>query len=58
MRQESPLPGQLRELGYRVERTGKSQRILAHHVVTHVLTEGSTVPIRMTHAGIVTVECF
>ena len=64
----SPLPGQLRKLGYIVERTGETQRILPHAVSQRfetsssgalvVPTEGSTRPVSVvvTTAGIAVVE--
>jgi hypothetical protein len=66
----SLLPAQHTALGYIVEKTGESQRILAHAVaqrfevsssgVLVAPTEGSTKPISVhtTNAGIATVEQF
>ena len=63
----STLPARLSGMGYLVERTGESQRILPHAIVEHLtttaagalvpVTEGSTgkVTMRITHAGIATV---
>lgn len=50
------LPDELRELGYVLSDAGAGQRILPHAIVADVITEGSTVPIRVQHAGIVTVR--
>jgi hypothetical protein len=64
----SPPPDQLAALGYTVEKTGESQRILPHAVAQRFevsssgalipATEGSTKPTSMlvTNAGIATVE--
>ena len=52
----SELPRELRRLGYDVQEAGDGQRILASAIVEPVLIEGSTVPIMVTHAGIVRVE--
>jgi hypothetical protein len=64
----SPLPDQLRGLGYSVEKTGESQRILPHAVSQKFetsssgalipATEGSTKPMSVivTNAGIAVVE--
>jgi hypothetical protein len=64
----SALPDQLRALGWRVERTGESERILpcavSQKFTTRAdgelvpFTEGSSAPVsvQVTHAGIVTVE--
>ena len=66
----SPPPDQLAALGYTVEKTGESQRILPHAVVQRfevsssgalvAATEGSTRPVSVTvtNAGIATVERF
>jgi hypothetical protein len=63
----SPLPDRLRGLGYIVERTGESQRILPNAIVEKFETsssgalvaavENSTKPVttRITHAGLATV---
>jgi hypothetical protein len=64
----SALPGQLRELGYIVEKTGTTERIPPHAVAQRFevstsgalvpVTEGSTKPVtvQVAHAGIATVE--
>jgi hypothetical protein len=64
----SPLPAQLTALGYIVEKTGESQRILPHAVAQKFtvradgelepFTEGSSKPASMqvTNAGIAIVE--
>jgi hypothetical protein len=64
----SPLPAQLTALGYDIEKTGTSERILAHAVAQKFetsssralipATEGSTkaVTVTVTNAGIATVE--
>jgi hypothetical protein len=64
----SPLPGQLTAMGYIVEKTGESQRILPHAVSQKFetsssgalipATEGSTKPMSVivTNAGIAVVE--
>jgi hypothetical protein len=66
----SPLPEQLTALGYIVEKTGTTERILPHAVSQKFetsssgalipATEGSTKPVtvQVTHAGIATVEQF
>jgi hypothetical protein len=63
----SGLPAALRDLGYVVEQTGETQRILPHAIMENLTTtssgalipatEGSTQPVtrRVTHAGIATV---
>jgi len=69
--EESALPDELRELGYNVTAISsdpkkpdpdgwfyKSDRILPHAITTMVITEGSTAPIRVTHAGIVPMKRF
>jgi hypothetical protein len=67
---DSALPAALRDLGYVVEHTGQSQRILPHAITERfetsssgVLvspTENSTKPVttRVTHAGIAIVDQF
>jgi Arm DNA-binding domain len=64
----SPLPDQLVALGYIVEKTGETQRILPHAIQQRFevsssgalvpVTEGSTKPVsvQITNAGIATVE--
>ena len=64
----SPLPAQLGTLGYIVERTGETQRILQHAIAQKFetsssgalvpATEGSTKPVtvNVTNAGIAIVE--
>jgi hypothetical protein len=64
----SPLPAQLTAMGYIVEKTGESQRILPHAVAQKFtvradgelepFTEGSSKPVSMqvTNAGIAIVE--
>jgi hypothetical protein len=66
----SPLPAQLAALGYIVEKTGTSQRILPHQVAPRFevsssgalmpVTEGSTMPVTVTvtvtKAGLAVVE--
>jgi hypothetical protein len=52
----STLPGELHRLGYALEQVGEGQRILPFAIIEKVITEGSTVPIRVTHAGITKVE--
>jgi hypothetical protein len=66
----SPLPAQLTALGYIVEKTGQTQRILPHAIVEKfetsssgalvTPTENSTKPVttRVTHAGIAIVNQF
>jgi hypothetical protein len=66
----SPLPAQLAALGYIVEKTGTSERILPHAVAQKFevsssralipATEGSTkaVTVTVTNAGVVKVCCF
>jgi len=66
----SPLPAQLGTLGYIVERTGETQRILPHAISQAMTTtssgalvaatEGSTRPVTMhiTGAGFATVATF
>jgi hypothetical protein len=61
---DSPLPAALRDLGYIVERTAETQRILPHAVTERfetsspgalvTATGNSTKPV--THAGIATLE--
>jgi hypothetical protein len=41
----SPLPDQLRQLGWRVERTGTSERILPHAVSQRFETSSSGHPV-------------
>jgi hypothetical protein len=64
----SPLPDQLRALGWIVEKIGTTERILPQ-AVQHRFeiapdgtlvppTEGSTKPVTVTNAGIATVEQF
>jgi hypothetical protein len=54
----STLPDELRAAGHDVQPAdpAEGQRILPTAITEMVVTEGSTVPIRMTHAGIVRVE--
>jgi hypothetical protein len=52
----SILPEELRKLGYDLSEIGEGQRILPTAITEMVITEGSTVPIRATHAGIVSVR--
>jgi hypothetical protein len=63
----SPLPAQLTAMGFSVEKTGESQRILPHAIVQRFetsstgalipATEGSTKPVSVvvTNAGVATV---
>lgn len=51
----STLPGDLASQGWDFREVGEGERILANAVTEDVITEGSTVPIRVTHAGIVPV---
>jgi hypothetical protein len=63
---DSALPAALRSMGYVVEQTGETQRILPHAITEELtttssgavvpVTEGSTRPVtrRVTHAGIAT----
>ena len=65
---DSPLPDDLRELGYIVEQTGCGERILASAIIERfkrgargeleLLTPGSTEPVvkTRTHAGIAKVK--
>jgi hypothetical protein len=48
----STLPADLRGLGNDLVETGEGKRILPHAITEMVITEGSTVPIRVLHAGI------
>jgi hypothetical protein len=48
----SALPDELRDLGYEVIEIGQGERILPTAIVETFITEGSTVPRRVTHAGI------
>jgi len=48
----STLPAELRAMGYEVEPEGEGQRILPAAIVETVITECSTVPIMVRHAGI------
>jgi hypothetical protein len=50
---DSTLPDELRARGYDLVEDGETERILPHAITAMVVTEGSTVPIRVTHAGIV-----
>jgi hypothetical protein len=54
----STLPDELRARGYDLVEDGESERILPHAITDMVITEGSTVPIRITHAGIARVVQF
>lgn len=54
----SELPDELRERGYELEESGEGQRILPAGIVETFITEGSTVPRTVTHAGIVRVLRF
>jgi hypothetical protein len=53
---DSTLPDELRARGYDLVEDGETERILPHSITEMVITEGSTVPIRVTHAGIVKVR--
>ena len=61
---DSPLPDQLRALGYHVEPQGNGQRMLPAAIVERfdkqgaLITEGSTLPVSSTrtHAGLVVVN--
>jgi hypothetical protein len=67
---DSALPALLRSMGYVVEQTGETQRILPHAITEELtttssgamvpVTEGSTraVTTRVTHAGIAVVVQF
>jgi hypothetical protein len=67
---DSALPAALRDLGYIVEKTGETQRILPHAVTERfetsssgaliVAVEGSTKPVtvKLHHAGIAIVDQF
>jgi hypothetical protein len=48
----SNLPDDLQGLGHDVIETGDGERILPAGITAMVITEGSTVPIAVTHAGI------
>ena len=54
----SPLPARLTAMGYIIEKTGMTERILPHAITERFLTEGSTVEQIEHHAGIVKVECY
>ena len=41
----------MRKLGYDVTETGETERILPTPITDTVITEGATVPIRVTHAA-------
>ncbi|WP_298884135.1 hypothetical protein [uncultured Bradyrhizobium sp.] len=51
----STLPSELAETGYVVSQTGEGERIVPGTITEDIITEGSTVPIRVTHAGIIRV---
>jgi hypothetical protein len=42
----------LRAQGYHLIEDGETERILPHAITEFFVTEGSTVPIKMLHAGI------
>jgi hypothetical protein len=52
----STLPDELRNKGYTVTEIGEGMRILPAAIVTLTVVEGSSVPIPVTHAGIVRVQ--
>jgi hypothetical protein len=52
----STLPAELYDLGYDPEPAGEGERILPTAIVETFITEGSTVPRRVTHAGITKVK--
>jgi hypothetical protein len=54
----SSLPDDLRGMGYEASETGETERILPTAITEMVITEDSTVPIKVTHAGIVTVTSY
>lgn len=54
----STLPDELRGQGYDVAETDEGERILPTAITEMVITEGSTSPIKVAHAGIVKVERF
>jgi hypothetical protein len=52
----SSLPDDLKDSGYDVNEDGETERILPAAITEMVVTEGSTVPIKVTHAGICKVK--
>jgi hypothetical protein len=52
----STLPAELYDAGYDPEPAGEGERILPTAIVETFITEGSTVPRRVTHAGICKVK--
>jgi hypothetical protein len=54
----SPLIGELEAAGYKPELTGSGERVLPAAITEAVITEGSTVPRRVTHAGVCKVQRF
>jgi hypothetical protein len=52
----STLPSELTTLGYELEAEPDGQRLLPAAITEAVLMQGSTVPLMVTHAGIVRVE--
>jgi hypothetical protein len=52
----SALPDELFDAGYDLEPAGEGERILPTAIVETFITEGSTVPRRVMHAGITKVK--
>lgn len=52
----STLPDELAAAGHRIEEIEAGERILPTAITEAVITEGSTVPIMVRHAGIVRVR--
>jgi DNA-binding transcriptional regulator of glucitol operon len=52
----STLPEKMREAGYSLRWEDEGERILPSAITDMVLTEASTTPIKMVHAGITAVE--
>lgn len=48
----SVVPSEMGLLGFELERRSDGERLLATAITVDVLTEGTTSPIKMTHAGI------
>jgi hypothetical protein len=49
----STLPSELAELGYKLEAQPDGQRLLPAAITEAVVLEGPTVPMMVTHAGVV-----